>query len=141
MNKEYLDLTSLKKAISSLLKSIIVFDELDHMGVTEDQLNVVKLGVIQHFEFCYELCWKFIKRWLNMNVSPDIADGVTRRGLFRLGAENKLLEDVDEWMVFHSARNQTLHTYDELVAEKVFIAARKFLPYAQNLLSRLEIEK
>lgn len=40
--------------------------------------NAVKAGGILHFEFTYELCWKFIKRWLNENASPAAADGAAR---------------------------------------------------------------
>jgi nucleotidyltransferase substrate binding protein (TIGR01987 family) len=138
MNNECLDLTSLQKAVSALAKSVEIFQHFADKNFTEDELNIIKAGVIQHFEFCYELCWKFMKRWLEMNVSPDVADGVTRRELFRFSAENKLLENVDEWMVFHGARNRTSHTYDETVADEVFAVAMDFLPYAQDLLSRLE---
>ena len=95
-------------------------------------------GVIQHFEFCYKLCWKFIKRWLTINTSPDIADGVTRRELFRFGTENKLIGKVDDWAEFHSARNRASRIYDEKFVQRVFNAAKKILPYAKDLLSNLE---
>jgi nucleotidyltransferase substrate binding protein (TIGR01987 family) len=138
MSVERLVLTSLKKAVFALSKSVAVFERLSIIDMEKDELDIIKAGVIQHFEFCYELCWKFIKRWLEMNINPEAADGVTRRELFRQGVENKLLDNVDEWMIFHSARNRVSHIYDEDVAEEVFAIVRKFLPYAKSLLSRLE---
>jgi len=81
-----LDLSSLKKAVSALAEVLAKSDDAGFMdGLDYVARNAIKAGVIQHFEFTYELCWKFIKRWLEMNISPSAADGVTRRELFRLG--------------------------------------------------------
>jgi hypothetical protein len=55
--------------------------------------------------------WKFIKRWLETKISPMIADGVTRRELFRLAAENQLIVDVEQWMRYHEARKPRQKTY------------------------------
>jgi len=54
-----------------------------------------------------------MKRWLDENIGSTVADGVTRRELFRLSAENRLRNDVDTWMEFHRSRNLTSHTYNE----------------------------
>jgi len=88
--------------------------------------ETVRAGVIQNFEVCYELCWKFMKRWLEANVGKSHVEGVPRYELFRLGAENKLIDDVEEWMSFHKLRNETSHTYDVATAENVFNIANSF---------------
>ena len=59
-------------------------------------------------------------RWLNTHIGAGIADGVTRRQLFRLAAENRLIADVDLWMQHHEARNATSHIYDEEKAAQVY---------------------
>lgn len=93
--------------------------------------------MIQAFGYSYELSWKMIRRWVEMNDSPLRVDGVPLIELFRVGAENRLLEDVETWMTFHRARNETFHIYDHGVAERVFFKAKEFLPYAQALLQQL----
>lgn len=97
----------------------------------------LKAGVIQNFEVAYELCWKFIKRWLEHNVSPNAVAGVSRRELFRYAAENLLIRDVDQWMDFHAARNKTSHIYDQAVAEATFAIVADFVPEAKFLLQKL----
>lgn len=130
-----LDLTSLRKVVKSFETSLNVFE---NFAGSKNEIEVIKAGVIQNFKFCYELSWKFIKRWLMMNVSSDIADGVTRRELFRLGVENRLIENIEDLMEFHVARNKTSHIYDEEIADRVFNIAKKFLPYTKFLLKNLE---
>jgi len=133
-----LDLSSLQKAVESLKRALDVAAP-DRLGsMPADQQEVVRAGVIQNFEFTYELYWKFMKRWLETNISPMVADGVTRRELFRLAAENLLIEDVEQWMIYHDARNQTAHIYDPQIAQEVYETARDFVKDAAGILQALE---
>jgi nucleotidyltransferase substrate binding protein (TIGR01987 family) len=134
-----LELGSLKKAVAALSAVLTKSNDAEFMRALDDVArNAIKSGAIQHFEFTYELCWKFIKRWLEVNISPTSADGVARRELFRLAAENRLIEDVDQWMGYHDARNQTSHTYEPEIAERVYAAAHDFARDAQRLLEALQ---
>ena len=133
------DLSHLEKAIASL--------EQLHSRVSDEafmatQDRVIRLGLqaglIQNFEFTYELCWKAIKRWLENNFNPEAVDGVTRRELFRLAAENRLIEDVEEWMIYTAARNQSSHQYDSALAEETISLMADFVRAAQRLLNNLK---
>jgi nucleotidyltransferase substrate binding protein (TIGR01987 family) len=94
--------------------------------------------VIQNFEFAYELGWKYMQRWLEFNIGRESVAGITRHELFRLAAENLLIIDVEKWMDFHRARNSASSEYGGTIAENVYEQAREFLPYAKDLLARLE---
>ena len=135
-----LDLTSLYKSINSLDRAINVYEkESISNDKNSDLMQTLSAGVIQNFEFTYELCWKFMKRWLDENIGSTVADGVTRRELFRLSAENKLINDVDKWMEFHRSRNLTSHTYDEKTADEVLAYAIKFVIYAKDFLKNFDL--
>lgn len=133
-----LDLSSLEKASESLNRAAAYVAA--HINASSDATHreVLRAGVIQNFEFTYELCWKFIKRWLEFNISPNSAEGISRRELFRLAAENLLIEDVENWMRFHEARNLTSHTYDQTKSEEVFAIAMSFVAEADKLLKALK---
>lgn len=133
-----LDLSSLQKAVNSLERAIKVANSVIKDGVNTDEEEVVRAGVIQNFEFTYELCWKFMKRWLEINIGGANLDGATRRELFREAYKSGLIDDVDNWMEYHEARNETSHTYDNDKAEDVFEVAKNFLKDAKQLLLILE---
>jgi len=133
-----LDLSSLKKAIASLKNALNVAIPASLEAMPEDHQEVIKAGVIQNFEFTYELCWKFMKRWLEVNIGTAYVEGVTRRELFRLSVKNKLIKDVDQWMEYHDARNETSHTYDQDTADDIFQVAQTFFSDAFELLQVLE---
>ena len=134
-----LELESFKKAINSLEN---LLKETENQGFM-DSLNPVVYngliaGVIQNFEFTYELSWKYMKRWIENNIGSSEVDGVSRRQLFRLAIENKLIDDVDVWMDFHVARNRTSHTYDFDTAEKVYEVAKEFIVEVKKLYEEIE---
>ena len=134
-----LDLSSLKNAIDSFERTLnVACCDKKMRDLDNDQKDAIRAGVIQNFEFTYELCWKFIKRWLDNNLGSARVDGVARRELFRLGAEHRLISDVGAWMVYHDARNETSHTYNNAKAEEVFEIAKKFFPDAKSFLTNLE---
>ena len=134
-----LELTALVRAVQALENAISVWRKKQaDPDVPDRELEVIRAGVIQSFEFTYELCWKFMKRWLEENYGSTYVDGVPRRELFRLAAENRLLTDVDRWMDYHQARNRTSHIYDPMVAEIVLVEALALLPDALDVLQRLE---
>ena len=132
-------LSSLQRAVSAFASVLAKSDDAEFMSHLDDvACNAIRAGVIKHFEFTYELCWKFIKRWLETNVSATAADGVTRRELFRLGAENRPIDDVEQWMRYHEARNLTSQIYQPEIAESVYRTAHDFARDAARLLTALE---
>jgi len=132
-----LDLSSLQKAVDSLDRAVKVADKMIEGEVDTDQGEVIRAGVIQNFEFTYELCWKFIQRWLEVNAVGQIVDRSTMKELFRMAAERQLIQDVEAWFEYHKARNRTSHIYDLVVAESVYETALRFLSDAKALLKTL----
>ncbi len=133
-----LDLSSLKLSIDALENAIGSSQSLlKNPSLTSADFETLKAGVMQNFEVAYEQCWKMMKRWLEVQVSPTEADGVTRRELFRLAAENLLIENVELWVDFHQARILTSHTYRQHNADVSFQAALDFLPVAQDFFTRI----
>jgi len=134
-----IDLTPLEKAIDSLDQ---LYKRVSDESFMSKQDSVVRLGLqaglIQNLEFTFELCWKMIKRWLEVNVTPESVDGVTRRELFRMAAENHLINDVDEWMTYHNLRNNTSHRYDSELAADARALIAEFARAAKHLLDYLK---
>ncbi len=134
-----LELSSLKKAITSLQEIIFKTEDEPFMEqLDEIAVRGLQAGVIQNFEFTYELSWKYMKRWLAINIGNAYVDGISRKELFRISAENLLIADVAAWLKYHEARNITSHTYNENTALEVFAIAKEFLQDAQNLYQNLE---
>ena len=134
-----LELGSLRQAMRSLEVAVTeVTSPAFRDALTPSQREVMRAGVIQSFEFSYELCWKFMKRWLAENLGPTRVDGIPRKELFRLAAEHRLIDDVPSWFAYHKARNLTAHTYNADTAREIFAVALPFLDAARSLLRALE---
>jgi len=135
-----LDFSSLHRATASLAESIEVTGSflVDGGSKNSPQYRTFRSGVIQNFEFTYELAWKAIRVWLAENYGKSLVDGITRKELFRLAAQNKLIEEVEPWFEFHYLRNLTSHTYEEKTAIEVFNCTALFLLSVKQLSSVLD---
>jgi nucleotidyltransferase substrate binding protein (TIGR01987 family) len=134
-----LQLDSFRNALAALKAVQAKSEDAAFMaGLDATTREAIRSGVIQHFEFTYELAWKFIRRRLEADIGRASVDGIPRRDLFRVAAENGLIEDVEAWFQHHLARNQTSHTYDPPIAATVYARSLTFSGDATDLLARLE---
>jgi nucleotidyltransferase substrate binding protein (TIGR01987 family) len=132
MSSEKLDLTPLCNAISRLREGW----ERYRRDITDTQ---IRDGLIQRFEFTYEISHKMLKRFLEMtSSSPAEFDGMNFQDLIRTGNERGLLlGDWPKWKDYREMRAKTSHTYDEDVALEVVAGIPGFLEEAIYLQKRL----
>lgn len=131
-------LTNFLKAIEALERSLQADEDATTLELSNDIRESIRSGVIQNFEVCYEQAWKMMKRWIENHVGSSYVDGVTRRELFRVAAEYRLIANVELWMEFHSSRNETSHTYNQATANEVFADAKPFLIEVKSLFDTIQ---
>ncbi|MDR1255052.1 MAG: nucleotidyltransferase substrate binding protein [Puniceicoccales bacterium] len=131
-----LDLTPLRDTIASLERAITVGKEIHHTNSSVQE--VVQAGIIKNFEIVYDMCRKFMQRWLRVNQANDVDHMRTRKDLFRLAAKHQLIRDPQAWFLYGEARSLTTHTYQKAQAAKIYQLAPQFLPDAQFLLYQIE---
>jgi nucleotidyltransferase substrate binding protein (TIGR01987 family) len=76
-----------------------------------------KEGVIQRFEYTWELAWKLLKDYLE--ASGVVLATVTPAAVIKAAFAAKLIDDGDGWMRALDARNKMSHTYDVKVFEQI----------------------
>ena len=86
-------------------------------GADEDPARspLVVDGVIQRFEFTFELAWKLLKAWLWHQGIECRSPRSCIKGAFQQG----LIRDGDGWIVMLEDRNRTSHLYDATDAASV----------------------
>ncbi len=75
--------------------------------------DLEKQGLIQAFEYTYELGWQVIKDYLSWQ---GVADIIGSRDTIREGFSKQLIVDGDVWMNMLQDRNRTSHTYNKETA-------------------------
>lgn len=140
MTNEHLDLSALRGAVSSLEDGLEVVSNSEWFNQQSDKVqNTLIAGVIQNFEFVYEISFKMIKRQIEEeSASPDEVDKSDFRDLLRVAAEKGLIADVEPWFKYRKMRNTTAHTYDHEKAQQVYQDTLIFINDARALLQALE---
>lgn len=108
-------LNSYRKALGRLAEVVNV--------MKARQLNDFEAdGLIQRFEFTFELAWKLMKSYADyQGIDKEIMGS---RDAIRWAFENKLIEDSDVWMERIKRRNDTSHNYDEDAAADVIVRVK-----------------
>ncbi len=101
--------------------------------------DVVRDGCIQRFEYCFELSFKMMRRYLREeSPNPSHSDALGFRDVVREAfAKNIVSRDLEAWIKFRDCRNQTSHNYNQKIAEEIFQNIPDFLSEAQYLIKQL----
>lgn len=137
---ESLDLTALRNAIRFLQEAVDIAGDYDFMTQqTPPVQRTLTAGLIQNFEFTYEIAVKLLRRRLERDAdSPEEIDAGNFRELLRAAGEKGLLADVAAWFAHRKMRNITPHTYQQEKAGQVCRHIPAFLADAYRLLQQLE---
>lgn len=96
------------KAFKRLADAILI--------IRKDPDNVLlQAGLIQTYEFAFELAWKTLKDYLEMEGFTVPSPRATLRQAFQCG----YIQQGDVWLKALNDRNLTAHTYDDEVAKEV----------------------
>jgi nucleotidyltransferase substrate binding protein (TIGR01987 family) len=127
-----LDISPLVNAIDRLREGLA-----RHLGEpTDDQLRD---GLIQRFEFAYELCHRMLRRYIRQSVaSPDEVDRMAFQDLIRTAnQQGLLLGDWPAWHRYRDSRAKTSHAYHAKTAQEVAKTIPGFLAEAEYLRDEL----
>jgi nucleotidyltransferase substrate binding protein (TIGR01987 family) len=128
-----LNLAPLEKAVSRLTEGLARYEK----DITDTQ---IRDGLIQRFEFSYEISHKMLKRHLEaVSPTPEQFDAMAFADLIRSANEQGLLlGDWSAWTIYREMRSKTSHTYDEEIAIEVVQGIPAFLEEARHLLKQLQ---
>ena len=105
-----------KQRLENFSKALQTLSEAMELGQQRPLSKLEKQGLIQGFEFTHELGWNVLKDYLE---SKGYTGLIGSRDATRMAFKNELIADGEAWMDMIKARNETSHTYNLDVAERI----------------------
>ena len=116
------------RAFSQLTIAVSLFDTLD---------DLAKEGLVQRFEYTFELAWKTLKDYL-ISKGEDIQFA---RDVIKKAYQFEIIEDGEMWLLMLDRRNAMSHTYNEAIFHEVCTQiVTQFYPEIDKLFSYLKTE-
>ena len=113
------------KALLRLKAALYSFDTLSELE--QD-------GVVQRFEFTFELAWKTLQDYF---TEQGYTDAKGPRNVIKQAAQDGLIDDGYLWLDMLQHRNELNHTYDETKSRQILDnVVHSYLPLFENLEQR-----
>lgn len=105
------------KALKKLSEAVKYIQE-DIKDEKDEVLDeIIKEGLIQRFEYTYEMAWNVMKDYAAYQGNIDIAGS---RDAIRYAFSANLITNGDKWMDMIKSRIKTSHTYNEATADEIY---------------------
>ncbi len=123
--------SNFEKAFIQLQTAVGRFDELD---------DLAKEGMVQRFEYTFELAWKTLKDFIESNGELERSP----RDVIKKSFQLEIINDGEKWLEMLENRNLMAHTYNEntfvkivnMIKEEYFMEIEKLIEFFKK-----EIEK
>lgn len=124
---ELAKIKQLKNALSSLEDILEHYNRSPNLDVRD--------GAIQRFEYTHELVWKTLKERIEqLGQNPRN----NPRDIFRVAADQELIDDPQIWFHFQDNRNVSSHLYNNNEMESVFSDLPSFIAEVGKVITTLE---
>ena len=123
-------MTKLQSLLSNLKKANSRLKEAAKARPT--RMN--KDATIKRFEFTFELSWKTIQEYLR----DQGIDSRSPKNSIREGAKIQIIDSPENWFVFLEHRNLASHTYNEMIADRVYEKAVIFPAEVDSLVKKIK---
>jgi len=119
-------MTKLKTQYNDLTNALKRLKEITKKPKTE----IIRDATIKRFDFTFEAAWKLMQSIIKKN-------GVNLYGIrkiIREASKMELINYPESWFEFLENRNLSIYTYNDVLAEKVYLSAKKFPESVTKLL-------
>ena len=106
-----------KQRFANYKKALITVKNAVKLAEERKLSDLEKQGLIQGFEFTFELAWNVMKDYLE---EQGITGIIGSKNAVRHAFNNGLIEDGQTWMDMIKDRNLAAHTYDDETMEDLF---------------------
>lgn len=114
-----------------LEKALVSLETIASKPMQEDRSNVD--ATIQRFEFTIELFWKLLKAVLETKgIETEYP-----RDVLQESYKGHLIDDDQVWLKMLKDRNLTSHTYDEKLADQIFLNIKTYIPTFRSTFDKL----
>ena len=109
-------MSDFNEKLSNFKNAIMRLQEAAELFKASNAGDVIRDGMIQRFEFTYELAWKSMRGHLE---SVGIVDVNSPRAVIKESYAQKLIINEQNWLIMLNDRNLTTHIYKEKVAIEI----------------------
>jgi nucleotidyltransferase substrate binding protein (TIGR01987 family) len=104
-------------------------------ALSAQKTEMVRDSAIQRFEFTLDLGWKALKTYLEEKKGVIAA---SPKECFREAFRQGVIGYEEVWLKLVDMRNETVHTYNEETAEKIYQALPGALEHFERLLNKIK---
>jgi len=115
----------LDNAIQSLKEGLL--EEADDLRID---------GVLQRFEFTFELAWKCIKDYLE--IQGIVSSIGSPREIIQLAFKHNIISDGEKWIEMMLSRNNLSHMYDKEISRNIYEKIKlEYVKLLENLQEKI----
>jgi len=130
-------LDRLKEAINHLEKSKSYAEQIQNLEA-EDMYRSFRDSLIQRFEFCSDLFWKYIKRYMDKKMKQPVEFNAPKP-VIRTACKAKLIteQDAEKLLEMIEDRNASSHIYKEEIADQIGLNTKKYYKLMREYTNKL----
>lgn len=102
---------------SNYRKALTRLGEAVELADDRELSDLEQQGLIQGFEFTFDLAWKTLQDYLRHNNRPN--DNGGPNVIIAQALEDGIIKDEEQWKAMKKSRDLTSHSYDGDTADKI----------------------